>query len=48
MPQLGVVCKENMPKKVPLGLLEIEKRGGTFGVKTGYITTNYRFEVSKA
>ena len=32
-------CKDNMPKKVPLGLLEIEKRRGTFIVILGYITT---------
>ena len=32
-------CKDNMPKKVPLGLLEIEKRRGIFRLFLGYITT---------
>ena len=36
-------CKDNMPKKVPLGLLEIEKRRGIFRLFLGYITTKWEF-----
>ena len=32
-----------MPKKVPLGLLEIEKRRGIFRLFLGYITTKWEF-----
>ena len=33
-------CKDNMPKKVPLRLLNLEKQRGAFSVFRSYITTN--------
>ena len=36
-------CKDNMPKKMPLRLLNLEKQRGAFGVFWSYITTNYLF-----
>ena len=33
-------CKDNMPKKVPLRLLNLELQRGIFSVVWSYITTN--------